>query len=154
VLTLYVPRAIPIVTGLAGALWVTPSLVTVFTGGAVSLNYAIANVLVSATLLYFALRTLLIRVTLDAAEVRVRSRLRTKTVPLEGIKGIALLQDGGVPTLRVVRHQGDALVVPAWSLRARDSEDDEVEPAGEALQRYGSRHGVKIRVRQLLGESA
>ncbi|MGI9017663.1 MAG: PH domain-containing protein [Euzebya sp.] len=148
--TLYIPRAISLVTGSLGVLWPLPTVAILLGGGAVNPGFALSNVVIAAGLLYFAVRTWRIQVVLDIGGIDVRSRVRTRSVEWHQVKGIALLQDGGAPKLRVVVRGGDPLVVPAWSLRARH-EDGETEGAADALSRFGSAHGVKVRVRQLTG---
>jgi hypothetical protein len=149
VLTLYVPRAIPLVLGVVGLLWGTPTAVAVLTDGRINPVFSALNLLIGVGLLYFAVRTSLIRVTMDEGQVVVRSRVRTQTAKWADVRGVALLQDGGIPRLRVVTT-GEPIEVPAWSLRAR-YDDGEVEPAGVALERFGAEHGVRVKVRQLDG---
>lgn len=149
VLTLFVPRAIPLVLGGLGLLWGVPTIVALITGGRSNAMFTVLNLLMASGLLAFAVRVSLISVRLDEEGVAVRSWVRTRSTALPQVKGIALLQDGGVPRLTVVTTDRP-LQTAAWSLRAR-YEDGETEPAGPALERFGAEHGVKVKVRQLNG---
>ena len=147
-LTLTVPRAIPVVVAVVGLIWGGPTVVALLTGGRVNPLFAVPNLLVAGGLLLFAVATARVRVVLDEDEVAVRSLRTNGRVALGGVRGLALRQDGGIPRLRVALRDGGDLVVPAWSLIARHP-DGEVEPAGEALTRFGAEHGVRVRVRRL-----
>jgi hypothetical protein len=152
VLVLRVPRMIPaVVLGLA-TLWGVPLVVGAVAGSLQRPPVQLLNVLVALGLLWFGLDTLLIRVRLDPTAVVVRRGLRSRSVPLEAVRGVALLASRGTPRLRVVTPEG-SLNVPAWSLRARHP-DGEVEPAAAALPRFGAAHGVKVHVRVLTGPRA
>ena len=148
VLILTVPRVIPVVTGLIGLGWGGPTVAAIVTGGRVNPLFAVPNLLIAGGLLLFAASTARIRVVLAGDEVRLRSLSGADRAALADVKGIVLRQDGGVPKLRVVLRDGGDLAVAAWSLVARHP-DGEVEPAGEALSRYGAAHGVRVRVRRL-----
>jgi hypothetical protein len=148
VLTLTVPRTIPVVAAVVGVVWGGPTVVALATGGRVNPIFAVPNLLVATGLLLFAVATVAVRVVLDEDAVTVRSLRVRGQAPMAGVRGIALRQDGGLPRLRVALRDGDDLVVPAWSLVARHP-DGEVEPAAEALTRFGAEHGVAVRVRRL-----
>ncbi len=148
--TLFVPRPISLTVLSLGLVWGGPTLLDLVTGGRVNGVFTLLNLLIGGGLVWFGVRTLLVRAVLTEEAIAMRSRLRTVEVGWAQVKGVALLQDGGVPRLRVVRREGPDVQVPAWSLRAR-YDDGEVEPAGPALERFGSTHGVKVKVRNLTG---
>ena len=147
-ITLTVPRAIPVLAAVLGLVWGGPTVVALVTGGRVNPLFAVPNILIAVGLLAFAATTARIRVVLDGDGVAARSVSGTGTASWAEVKGIALRQDGGVPKLKVVRRAGPPLTVSAWSLVARDDEGD-VEPAGEALSRFGVEHGIQVRVRRM-----
>ncbi len=148
-LTLYVPRAIPVVVLSLAMVWSVPLVVALVSRRPVGLGFQLLNGLIALGLVTFGLDTALIRVVLTPASATVRRGLRRTTVDWDAVKGVALLQDGGVPRLRLVTHD-DPVEVPAWSLRAR-RDDGEVEAAADALPRFTREQGIRLRVHTLAG---
>ena len=149
-LTLRVPRAIPALLAALGITWAAPTVVGFASGAVVHTVFAPVTLLIALALIGLAVRLGAVRTTADQDGLDVRARFSTERVAWADVKGLALLQDGGFPVLRIVRRDADTLVVPAWSLRAVHA-DGESEPAGPALERLGEVRGVKVVVRGLTG---
>lgn len=147
-LTLFVPRAIPVVILSLGTLWTVPLLAALATARPVHPGFQLLNAVIAVVLVGFGLDTALMKVVLTPEEIRMRRGLRTRTRTWDQVKGVSLRTDEGTPRLRVVTRDDDDLAMPAWSLRARHA-DGEVETAAAALPRFGVAHGVRTRVRTL-----
>ena len=115
------------------------------------LLFTVLGCAAALAVLGLALRWLTFRVEVSADGFAARLWPgRERVVPLEALKGVALVQAGGTPQLRLVRHDGGPVVPPGWALRARH-DDGEVEPAGPALERLGAELGFKMKHTTLLG---
>lgn len=131
------------------AVWTVPLVLALVSARPVSPVSQLLNTAIALGLLAFGADTALIRVTMTPTSVSLRRWLRTRTLTWDEVKGVALLQDGGVPHLRLVTRD-QPVEVPAWSLRARHA-DGEVESAADALPRFTGAHGIKLRIRTLAG---
>lgn len=111
------------------------------------------GVLIAMWLVAIGLRWLTYRVVIGQQHITARLLPRGRlAVPLTELRGVVLRQAAGVPQLRLVRTDGEVVVLPGWSLRARHP-DGEVEPAGPALERLGPELGFKVKVVGLFGTS-